>query len=118
MVKRDKSECPSLTLLRSKRYQVIYDYDERFLLYTASLREIKHKMINIKQFAELQKKSKKSFANQRQVMKKVIAGQEVLCPTCQQPLYLLTPEQCTTSNNKNSGIRCKKGCTDIQLDFT
>ena len=75
-------------------------------------------MINIKQFAELQKKSKKSFANQRQVMKKVIAGQEVLCPTCQQPLYLLTPEQCTTSNNKNSGIRCKKGCTDIQLDFT
>ncbi len=74
-------------------------------------------MIDIKQFAELQKKSKSSFANQRKIVKKVIAGQEVLCPTCQQSLYLLTPEQNTTSNSENSGIRCKKGCTDIQLDF-
>jgi len=74
-------------------------------------------MIDIKQFATLQKASKNSFAKQRQMMKKVMAGQEVLCPTCQQALYLLTPEQRKTSANENSGIRCKKGCTDIQLDF-
>ncbi len=80
-------------------------------------------MIDIKQFAALQKQSKSSFANQRQLMKKVMAGQTVLCPTCQQPLYLLTPKQGHTSSNtsgensESSGIRCKKGCTDIQLDF-
>ncbi len=74
-------------------------------------------MIDIKMFAELQKKSKNSFVKQKQIVKKVIAGQEVLCPKCQQPLYLLTPEYCSTSSTKNSGIRCEKGCTDIQLDF-
>lgn len=80
-------------------------------------------MIDIKQFADLQKQSKSSFANQRQLMKKVMAGQTVLCSTCKQPLYLLTPKQGRTSSNANtessekSGIRCKKGCTDIQLDF-
>ncbi len=74
-------------------------------------------MIDIKQFAELQKKSKNSFASQRQLMKKVMAGQTVLCPTCQQSLCLLTPEHGNTSSNENSGIRCKNGCTDIQLDF-
>ncbi len=74
-------------------------------------------MIDIKQFAELQKKSKHSFASQRQLMKKVMAGQTVLCATCQQPLYLLTPEQGSVSSSENLGIRCKNGCTDIQLDF-
>lgn len=80
-------------------------------------------MIDIKQFAALQKQSKNSFANQKQLMKKVMAGQTVLCSTCKQPLCLLTPKQGRTSNNandknlENSGIRCKKGCTDIQLDF-
>lgn len=83
-------------------------------------------MIDIKQFSELQKQSKNSFANQKQLMKKVMAGQTVLCSTCQQPLCLLTPKQGNTSSNasgkssensESSGIRCKKGCTDIQLDF-
>ncbi len=77
-------------------------------------------MIDIKQFAELQKQSKNSFANQRQLMKKVMAGQTVLCSTCKQPLYLRTPRQGSTESGENaekSGIRCKKGCTDIQLDF-
>jgi len=41
-----------------------------------------------------------------------MAGQIVLCPKCQQPLCLLTPE-----HDNTPGIRCKKGCTDIQLDF-
>lgn len=74
-------------------------------------------MIDIKQFATLQKTSKRSFAEQKQLLKKVMAGQEVLCTTCQQPLYLLTPKQGAITSNENSGIRCKKGCTDIQLDF-
>lgn len=74
-------------------------------------------MIDIKQFAELQNKSKSSFASQRQLMKKVMAGQTVLCSKCQQPLFLLTPAHNTTASSENLGIRCKKGCTDIQLDF-
>jgi hypothetical protein len=74
-------------------------------------------MINIKQFAELQNKSKNSFASQRQLLKKVIAGQTVLCSTCKQPLLLKKPNHGTSSSNENSGICCKKGCTDIQLEF-
>ncbi len=69
-------------------------------------------MIDVKQFSALQKKSKSSFASQRQMMKKVMKGQTVLCSICQQPLYLSTPE-----DEGTSGIRCKKGCTDIHLDF-
>jgi len=69
-------------------------------------------MIDIKQFASLQKASKDSFAKQKQTVKKVMAGQAVLCPQCQQPLCLYTPEQ-----EGVPGIRCKKGCTDLQLDF-
>lgn len=74
-------------------------------------------MIDIKQFAELQKNSKNSFASQRQLMKKVMAGQTVLCITCKQPLFLLTPTHNGAASNENLGICCKKGCTDIQLDF-
>jgi hypothetical protein len=74
-------------------------------------------MIDIKQFAELQKRSKNSFASQRQLMKKVMAGETVLCSICQHPLYIITPEHCLTSKNEISGICCNKGCTDIQLDF-
>ena len=74
-------------------------------------------MIDIKQFSELQNKSKSSFASQRQLMKKVMAGQTVLCSTCKQPLFLLTPANNATAGDEIFGIRCKKGCTDIQLDF-
>jgi hypothetical protein len=74
-------------------------------------------MIDIEKFAALQKASKDSFAKQKQIVKKVMAGQKVLCSVCQQPLTLVTPEQCNATNNKNSGISCKKGCTDLQLDF-
>jgi len=74
-------------------------------------------MIDIKQFSELQKKSKTSFAKQKQLLKKVMAGHTVLCSTCQQPIFLVTPKHTSPTSNENSGIRCKKGCTDIQLDF-
>jgi hypothetical protein len=74
-------------------------------------------MIDISQFSALQKKSKSSFAEQKQIMKKVMAGQRVLCPTCQQPLYLSTPKRSADSKNEKLSICCKKGCTDIQLDI-
>lgn len=69
-------------------------------------------MIDLKQFAALQKASKNSFAEQKKIIKKVTSGQTVLCPICKQPLKLKTPEHYAIS-----GICCDKGCTDIQLDF-
>lgn len=79
-------------------------------------------MIDIEKLSALQKASKDSFARQRQMMKKVMAGQTVLCSQCQQPLFLFTPEQSTQGKKsseqaKPPGVRCKKGCTDLQLDF-
>jgi len=68
--------------------------------------------IDLTQFSALQKASKESFFQQKKIMKQVMAGKTVLCLKCNQPLMLITPEQ-----NVNSGIRCVKGCTDIQLDF-
>ncbi len=69
--------------------------------------------IDIKQFAALQKASKESFFQQKKLVKQVMAGEAVLCSICNQPLVFITPE-----HNEASGIRCSKGCTDIQLDFT
>jgi len=69
-------------------------------------------MIDIKQFAQLQKSTKDSFFQQKKLIKQVMAGQTVLCPKCQQPLKLSTPEA-----QDEPGICCLKGCTSIQLDF-
>ena len=74
-------------------------------------------MIDIKQFSELQKASKNSFNEQKKLVKKVMAGQEVLCPQCKKPISLIIPEDCSVDNNAKSGVRCKKGCTELQLDF-
>ena len=68
-------------------------------------------------YSKLQKKSKNSFASQRQLLKQVMAGKTVLCTICRQPLFLQTPKHTGNTTNENSGIRCQKGCTDIQLDF-
>jgi len=72
-------------------------------------------VIDIKKFSALEKNSKQSFAKQKQKIKKVMAGQIVLCQQCQKPLSLFTPEN--TTNSRLLGIRCAKGCTDLQLDF-
>lgn len=69
-------------------------------------------MIDIKQFAQLQKSTKNSFFQQKKLIQQVMAGQTVLCSTCQQPLKLSTPEA-----QEQAGIRCSKGCTSIELDF-
>ncbi len=69
--------------------------------------------IDIKKFAALQKASKESFFQQKKLVKQVMAGKKVLCSICNKPLVLKTPE-----HSEVSGIRCGKGCTDIQLDFS
>lgn len=68
--------------------------------------------IDLKQFSALQKASKASFFEQKKLLKQLTLGNTVLCQQCQQPLTLYTPEQ-----QEPAGIYCKKGCTDIRLDF-
>ena len=68
--------------------------------------------IDVKQFAALQKASKTSFFEQKKLLKQLMSGKAVTCDVCKQPLTLHTPEQ-----NEATGVRCKKGCTDILLDF-
>jgi hypothetical protein len=72
--------------------------------------------IDIKKFAELQKASKESFFQQKQLVKQVIAGKKVNCNVCNLPLMLILPKK-DRNENQIEGIRCAKGCTDIQLDF-
>jgi len=69
-------------------------------------------MIDIEKFSQLQKVSKESFFQQKSMVKQVMAGKTVLCVECQQPLKLTTPE-----GDGVPGIRCVKGCTELQLDF-
>ena len=83
-------------------------------------------MIDIKQFSQLQKSSSHSFNQQKLLIKKLMAGQKVLCQQCQQPLRLNLPSKHqpnTPSSAKNkldnvSHITCAKGCTDILLDVS
>ena len=75
-------------------------------------------MIDSKQFEALQKMSSKSFHQQKNLIKKVMAGNKVLCPECGQVLALVLPKAGEQSkHNKATGISCAKGCTDILLDF-
>jgi|TARA_B110000014_G_scaffold245990_1_gene218377 hypothetical protein len=72
--------------------------------------------IDIKKFAALQKASKDSFFQQKKLVKQVIEGRLVKCKKCQQPLSLIAPKV-GKADSQVEGIRCQKGCTDIQLDF-
>jgi len=69
-------------------------------------------VIDIKQFAALKKSSAASFNDQKALIKKVMAGRKVNCKTCNSELFIVLPEKSDTP-----GIYCKKGCTDISLDF-
>ena len=81
--------------------------------------------IDLEKFSALQKNSSRSFHQQKKVIKKLMAGQQVLCEHCQHPLKLHLPrekqpnDQSThvKSTDDKSTICCAKGCTDIQLDF-
>lgn len=75
-------------------------------------------MIDLDKFTALQKSSKASFFQQKQMIKKLMLGQQVLCPKCQQVIKLNLPaNKKDLDNNKTSSVSCAKGCTDIQLDF-
>lgn len=69
-------------------------------------------IIDIKQFAALEKSSKASFFEQKKLLKQLMLGNVVSCKVCKQPLTLHTPVK-----EEKTGIRCAKGCTDILLDF-
>ncbi|NQZ33644.1 MAG: hypothetical protein HRU06_20435 [Oceanospirillaceae bacterium] len=66
-------------------------------------------------FSNINKTTTQSFKAQRNLIKKMAKGEQVLCEHCHQPLTLNAP----MANNKDiqTGICCKKGCTDIQLEF-
>ncbi len=63
-------------------------------------------------FHKLNKLTAKSFNDQKAIIKKVMQGKKVLCRDCGQPLRLVLP-----GGQEAPGIRCPKGCTDIELDF-
>ena len=71
-------------------------------------------MIDISSLEQLQKKSSQSFHQQKNIIKKLTAGQQVLCDTCKQPLKLRLPVK--GKAQQVSSIFCDKGCTDILLD--
>lgn len=77
-------------------------------------------MIDIEQFSVLQKKSSESFHQQKSLIKKLMAGEKIVCTTCLQPLKLILPTKAQLAlppEERTSNIICTKGCTDIQLDF-
>ncbi|MDB2387014.1 hypothetical protein N9W21_06680 [Shewanella sp.] len=66
-------------------------------------------------FSVINDNTAKSFNEQKQLIKRVFKGNTVLCPTCNQALVMKLPVK--DQQESVSGIRCKKGCTDIELDM-
>lgn len=60
-------------------------------------------------FSSLNKLSANTFNKQKAMIKNVLAGKPVKCPTCQQPVLL-------SSADEQLSLKCAKGCTDILLD--
>ncbi|WOT06072.1 hypothetical protein [Shewanella youngdeokensis] len=66
-------------------------------------------------FSEINSTTAKSFNEQKNLIKRVFKGNSVICTTCNQPLEMKLPVK--GQQESVSGIRCKKGCTDIELDM-
>ncbi|WP_025822649.1 hypothetical protein [Shewanella marina] len=66
-------------------------------------------------FSTLNKSTAKSFNDQKNLIKRLFKGQTVACEQCKQPLQLTLPANKNQLDNQH-GIKCKKGCTDIQLE--
>lgn len=62
-------------------------------------------------FSTINKSAAQSFIKQRNLIKRIGQGELVLCEQCSLPLSLNVSELTET------GIRCKKGCTDISLEL-
>ncbi|ACJ30275.1 Conserved hypothetical protein [Shewanella piezotolerans WP3] len=66
-------------------------------------------------FSVINDTTTKSFNEQKNLIKRVFKGNTVLCPVCKQALEMKLPTK--DQQETISGIRCKKGCTDIELDM-
>lgn len=69
-------------------------------------------IMDLSSFTDLQKQSKKSFNDQKALIKKVLAGRTINCQSCKQPLNFLLAKEKSPAK-----ICCEKGCTDIELDI-
>jgi DNA-directed RNA polymerase subunit RPC12/RpoP len=63
-------------------------------------------------FTALQKLSAASFVQHKRLIKQVLAGKQVNCANCGQPLLVKTKQA-----SQQIHILCHKGCTDILLDL-
>ncbi|REL32155.1 hypothetical protein [Thalassotalea euphylliae] len=61
----------------------------------------------------LQKNSKRSYNDQKAIIKKVLAGRAVSCKVCHQPIMFNMANQ-----NQPAKVCCAQGCTDIELDIS
>ncbi|MCL1125026.1 hypothetical protein [Shewanella surugensis] len=66
-------------------------------------------------FSTINKTTTQSYNEQKNMIKRVFKGQSVLCKVCGQALLLKLPVAHQPSTL--SGIYCKKGCTDLELDM-
>lgn len=59
-------------------------------------------------FSEIKSRQKRSFGEQKRLIKQVLAGQAVACPQCKRRIDV----------QQRPGIlklQCQKGCTDLEL---
>lgn len=61
-------------------------------------------------FSALNKDAAASFNQQRNLIKKVLKGQQALCEYCNQSIVM------THSDKEQLSIGCTKGCTSITMD--
>tara|TARA_B100000809_G_C15138378_1_gene531701 strand:- start:1981 stop:2184 length:204 start_codon:yes stop_codon:yes gene_type:complete len=60
-------------------------------------------------FSSINKAAAKSFKQQRDVIKRLGKGDTLLCDSCKKPLTL------SVSSHGEPGVKCQKGCTNIEL---
>lgn len=65
----------------------------------------------LSQLKSFNKLTSDSFHQQKNFIKKVLAGRITKCPQCQQNLTINM-----SNSDEQSTIRCVKKCTDIELD--
>ena len=66
-------------------------------------------------FTHINQTTTQSYNEQKNLIKRVFKGQTVSCKKCGQALLLKLPK--TDASAGLSGIYCKKGCTDLELDM-
>ncbi|MBD1582350.1 hypothetical protein [Pseudoalteromonas sp. S16_S37] len=64
-------------------------------------------------FSQFNKQRAASFNQQKQLLKKLSAGQTMLCETCQKPLKL----NLAVEVSQKGQVCCEQGCTQIELEI-